>query len=464
MRLTNRFSLVALAATLVGSAQADIIDAYVEAEMKRLNVPGLALLVLRDGKVIKRKGYGFADLDKKIPVTPDHTFDMGSIGKSMTATCVMKLVEQGKVKLDEPIRTYLSDVPDSWRNITVRHLLTHTSGIAEYAAIPTIGLNDAYTTERWKKLVFASKLDFEPGRMHQYSNSNFTLLGNIIETVTGKRYVEVLREFVLQPAGMENTRFRPSASVARQAATGYFFQNGKHVPAGPGGVAPIPSDGGGFTTVDDLNRFWEAFSGGNLVDRTTEKAMAARVQLPEGRRAGYGLGWMIREMENLQTIGHGGNSVGFSATLTNFPKQRLTVAMLCNLYPIGGDEFAIGLARQLYPHLQAKRLKDTTDPEPQRTERLVSVLKSLASGNTRDENLHEEARARLATARGMMALGAFAIFKDVSEPKFIDVRTDKPDTLVRYRMKVKEATWIVTFAIAPNGKVYSVSRQTDVPA
>ena len=171
-------------------SHADPIDDYIELQMRRQQVPGLSLAVVQDGRVVKLQGYGFADLELQVPVTPDTVFEIGSITKQFVAAAVMTLVEQGKINLDEPASRYLSDLPPAWHEVTVLQLLTHTSGIPDFEEILGYGAYRTPTTAPQLIAVAAAKpMDFPPGAQWHYSNTGYYLLGLIIEKVSGMPYV-----------------------------------------------------------------------------------------------------------------------------------------------------------------------------------------------------------------------------------------------------------------------------------
>lgn len=440
----------------------DAIDQYVEAQMKAQHIPGLVLLVVKDGKTLKEQAYGVSNVEKKTPTKLSDRFDIGSIGKTMTAALVMQQVEQLKIKLDQPVRDILPDFPEKWKDITVRQLITHQSGLPDYAFVEGIGLNDTYDQQKWKDLMYKQELDFPSGRLYQYSNTNFVVLGLILEKVTGEKYADLLQKFILKPLGMNDTGFRIAGKgLPSGSATGYFYQDGNLIDAGPGGVSPTPSDGGEFMTLADLQKWSDAMTMGRVLRRATIRAMQTPARVASGRKTGYGFGWMTNTVEGSPQITHGGNSVGFSGTLSTFPKQHLQIYMLCNLYPVGGDGFALGLAKMLEPDLIRKPQPSATDPNPERTAKLQQALVALAKKDTKNPLFHEDMQLRCATARGQMVLPAYASLAGVEKMEFISEREETPDTFVRYRVNDGKASWIVDFQVTPEGTIYSIGKSPD---
>jgi CubicO group peptidase (beta-lactamase class C family) len=203
------------------------VDAYVAAEMRTEKMPGLALAVVRDGQIIKARGYGLANIELDVPVKPETIFQTGSVGKQFTATAVMMLVEDGKIRLDDPIRKYLPGSPATWDKITVRNLLTHTSGIPDYESdslkkkgAAFVNLRNDYTEDELFKKFSGLPLDFPPGSQWRYSNSGYVILGILIHKVTGQFYGDVLQERIFRPLGMASTRIISEADIIPNRAAG----------------------------------------------------------------------------------------------------------------------------------------------------------------------------------------------------------------------------------------------------
>jgi hypothetical protein len=181
-----------------------------------------------------------------------------------------------------------------------------------------------------------------------------------------------------------------------------------------------------------------------------------------GRKTGYGLGWMTATLEGFPQITHGGNSVGYSGTLSTFPQQKLEVYMLCNLYPVGGDAFAVGLAKLMEPDFIRKPQPSAEDPNPELTAKLLEDLKSLGKGDTKVADFHEDMKLRLATPRGQMVVPAYSNFATATKMEFVSTREEKPDKVLRYRVYDAKTTWIVDFQVTSEGTVYSIGKSPDL--
>ncbi len=449
---------------LLASLQAvDPIDSYVEAQMAAQHIPGLCLIVMKDGKTLKEKAYGISDIDSKRPVVLTDRFDMGSIGKTFTATMIMQLVNEKKLSLDQKVKEILPDFPEKWSGTTIRHLLSHQSGIPDYAFVPGIGLLDTYDQKTWIDKMYVLNLDFPTGRLFQYSNSNFVILGLVLEKMLGKPYREIIQNRIFDPVGMKDTGFKEAGKGLPAGSTmGYFFIDGKLTNLGPGGVAATPSDGGEFTTISDLMKWAHAVRDGKVLPKGLVSQMQTPSVVASGRKTGYGLGWMTAKMEGSPQITHGGNSVGFAGTISTYPNQCLEVYMLCNVYDVGGDGFAAGIAKLLEPSLNRKPQISTTDQNPSLVPKLMDALKELAKPNIKFAGFHEDMQLRLATQRGQAVLPAYANFSTVGKMEYISKRDEKPDTVFRYRVYDAKTSWIVDFQVSKEGQIYSIGKSPDI--
>ncbi|MEO5648128.1 MAG: serine hydrolase domain-containing protein, partial [Chitinophagaceae bacterium] len=192
------------------------------------NIPGLSLAVIRDDVPVKVKGYGFSDIENKITVNPETIFQSGSVGKQFTATAILQLKEEGKLKLDDKISTYFKEAPVSWQHITIRNLLTHTSGIPDYPDDSTIiNLQKNYTEQQLVNMAVKLSLNFKTGEKWEYSNTGYVLLGILIHQLTGKFYGDVLKEKIFTPLSMETIRVINEPDIIMNRSSGYELKNGE---------------------------------------------------------------------------------------------------------------------------------------------------------------------------------------------------------------------------------------------
>jgi len=336
------FILCFLAIASVANAQTvpDKIDQYVESEMARQHVPGLALGVYREGEIIKAKGYGLANIELNVPVKPETVFQSGSIGKQFTAAAVMMLVEEGKIHLDDSIRKYFPDAPASWQNITIRNLLSHTSGLSEYESDDKIkpggpvNLRADYTEGQLVKIIESFPLDFPPGKKWAYRNTNYLLLGVVIRKVTGKFYGDFLQERIFRPLGMTSTRVISEADIIPNRAAGYQLVKGDL--KNEDWVSPTlnsMADGALYFNVLDLAKWDGALYTDKLLKKSSLDQMWTVAKLNNGKPnyANYGFGWKVDQIHGHRVLEHGGAWQGFTARIARYVDDKLTVVVLTNL-------------------------------------------------------------------------------------------------------------------------------------
>lgn len=319
----------AIAALLtMTSAHADQLDDVVLAEMKQQHIPGLSIAVVKDGKIVKEKGYGLANVEHNVPVTPETIFQSGSVGKQFTAALVMLLVEDGKIKLDEPVSTYLPNVPDTWAKITARHLLNHTSGLAFLDK--TIDLRKDYTEEALLQSIFKIPLQSTPGEKWAYSNLGYQVLGILCSKVGGKFYGDQLRERIFLPSGM-GTKIINERDIVLHRAAGYDRERGTLF--NQEWVSPSQNttgDGSLYLTARDLARWSIALDGDKLLSKASKETMWSPAKLNHGAHADYGFGWHIGALHGHELVQHGGAWQGFTSYITRFVKDKVTVIVLAN--------------------------------------------------------------------------------------------------------------------------------------
>jgi CubicO group peptidase (beta-lactamase class C family) len=315
------------------------VDAYVNGEMRAEKIPGLALAIVRDGKIVKSQGYGLANIELDVAVKPETIFQTGSVGKQFTATAVMMLVQEGKIHLDHPIGKYLPDSPASWNNVTVRNLLTHTSGVPDYESdslakkgAAFINLRNDYTEDELFAKFSGLPLDFPPGSKWSYSNSGYVLLGILIHKVAGQFYGDLLQERIFQPLGMTSTRIISEADIIPNRAAGYRLVNGEI--KNQEWVSPMlntTADGALYTNVLDMAKWDAALYTEKLLKKGSLDQMWSAVRLNDGKTAPYGFGWDVTQVNGHRLIEHGGAWQGFTTQISRYVDDRFTVIVLTNL-------------------------------------------------------------------------------------------------------------------------------------
>ncbi|HEV8701780.1 MAG TPA: serine hydrolase domain-containing protein [Candidatus Polarisedimenticolia bacterium] len=322
--------LLFVVASSAQAAERDPVKDFVTAYIAKNRIPGVALMVRRQGRVVRAEGYGMANLEHRVPVKPETVFQSGSMGKQFTAMAVMTLVDEGKLALDDPVSKYL-DAPAEWKGITVRHLLTHTSGLGDYPE--DFPMQKDATEDEELKMAMAQKLLFAPGEKWSYSNLGYLTLGVLIHKVSGKFYGDLLAERVFRPLGMTRTRIISESDIVPDRAAGYRIVDDEI--KNQEWVAPslnTTADGSLYFTVLDLAKWDEALEAGKIVSRSSYDAMWSPVRLNDGSSEPYGFGWGIHRAANgHRLIDHSGSWQGFQTYIGRYPDDRLTVAVLCNM-------------------------------------------------------------------------------------------------------------------------------------
>jgi CubicO group peptidase (beta-lactamase class C family) len=323
-------SLLLTITSVVRPAAADAVDDLVRYQMSRHPVPGLALEIIRDGKPMKIAAYGLANLEWRAPVTPDTEFEIGSITKQFTAAGVLLLAQERKLSVDDKISRYLKDTPEIWSGITLRHLLTHTSGIKNYTALDGFELTRHLTQAQFIRKLGGYPLDFAPGEKWSYCNSGFNLLGFVIENVSGEDYWKFMRERIFRPLGMSSTTNRDPRAIIPSRASGYESDAGGDYVNRDSDLTDVFSAGAIVSTVGDLAKWNAALDAQALLTKASQQAMWAPVRLNDGTAHLYGFGWFLDPFNGRQNIGHSGSTSGFSASFQRFPNDRLSVIVLTN--------------------------------------------------------------------------------------------------------------------------------------
>ncbi len=345
--------------------RAEAIDDYVEAQRQAQRIPGLSIAIVRDGRVVKARGYGLANVELDVPASAKTIYQSGSVGKQFAATAVMMLVEEGKLALDDRISKYLPDAPASWKDITLRHLLSHTSGIPEYTE--TVDLRKDYTEDELYRFLAAPTLDFAPGEKWSYSNAGYVLVGILIRKATGRFYGDVLHDRIFAPLGMETARVISEADIVPSRSAGYRLVDGAL--KNQEWVAPMlntTADGALYLTVLDMAKWDAALYTERLLKRSSLQAMWTPARLNDGQPAGgydegmaYGLGWALGTQAHHRKIEHSGSWQGFQARIARYVDDRLTVVVFANLAEANLGVIAHGIAGLVEPALKAS---DKTEP------------------------------------------------------------------------------------------------------
>jgi len=373
MRLHALFAvpLIAVAAWV----HADPIDDFITAEMKRTQTPGLALAVVRDGKIVREQGYGLASIEHLVATRADTVFQAGSIGKQFTAALVTLLIEDGKLGLDDPVSRHLANTPPAWKDITVRHLLTHTSGLADPG--DKVDLRKDYTDEQMIAIAAALPLDFQPGEDWAYSNVGYQLLGYLCTKAGGRFYGDQLRERIFAPLGM-SSRVISERDIVPHRAAGYELVDGQL--KNQEWVSPTlntTADGSLYMTVHDLALWDLALYGDQPLNARIKQASWTPVTLKNGSTQPYGFGWSLEPVNGHRRVWHNGSWQGFRSVINRYVDDRLTVIVLANSASAPVEKIGNQVARMILPALVQHPIANT---EPATTARAKEILAYFERG------------------------------------------------------------------------------------
>jgi CubicO group peptidase (beta-lactamase class C family) len=371
--------LVALGASM---QPAGVSQAYTHTELTdkvdelfkpwdRTDLPGAAMGIFKDGRIIYARGYGAANLEYALPWSPQNPSRIGSISKQFIAMCIAILAEQGKLSLDDEIRKFFPDWPEHNGPITLKHLLHHTSGVREYLTLVELmgkpeGSGYVYTpNELVKTLLRQKELNFKPGERYSYSNSGYFLLSEIVSRVSGMKTSTYAKKYVFAPLGMGSTHFHDDPNlIVKNRAYGYSPKKGEGFRIDIVRLKVI-GDLGVFTTIEDFLRWDQNFYENKLGKGTQDliNMMLTQGKLNNGEVLPYALGLNISLYGGLRTISHGGSAVGYQAQYMQFPDQRFSIVILSNL-----SNFAPGrIARKIADLYLADQF--TEPPTPRQRER-----------------------------------------------------------------------------------------------
>ena len=285
-------------------------------------VPGASVLVVRDGRAVVRRAYGFANLEEGVRATPETNYRLASVTKQFTAAAILQLAEDGRLRLDDRLRQWIPSLPNATDAVTIRHLLTHTSGLIDYEDVMPPGTTaQLHDLDVQHLLESKDRTYFAPGTSYQYSNSGYALLALIVERASGQTFAQFLNDRIFEPLQMRNTvAFEAGVSTVANRAFGHSEIDGKWRQTDQSLTSAVLGDGGIYSSITDLEK-WDAA----LYDERFRAAFTphTKTDKPDVQ---YGFGWRITG----ETVWHSGETIGFRNVIVRYPKRRLTVVILTN--------------------------------------------------------------------------------------------------------------------------------------
>jgi CubicO group peptidase (beta-lactamase class C family) len=448
-------SFCAVVAVMAGPLHADAIDDYVNQEIARERTPGAALAIMQHGALVRAQGYGFANLEHRAPVHPETIFQSGSIGKQFTSTAIMLMVEDGRLKLDESIRTYLPESPKSWQPIRLRHLLTHTSGLA---GDPGFDMRRDYDDAQMLKILYGLKLDFPAGQRWSYSNSGYALLGLLIKRVSGEFYGDVLAKRVFAPLHMETARIINEPDIVMNRAAGYEIGDDDviHNQAWVSPTVNTTADGSLYLTVLDFVKWDAGLRAGQILKPQSWAEVYKPVVLTSGKSYPYGFGWDLEEFVGQPVHAHGGSWQGFRTYFIRYLDDEISIAVLTNSDHGNPERIARIVAGLYHPKLALPPGAPIEDRDPALAERVKALLAQLAQGKldaAQFVGISTEDTKRVAEyySPRIKAAGALQELRLFSRKELGD------DVEFRYRARFANGIMDVGLTTIPSGKLSYIS-------
>lgn len=423
MRLTHSATLIAtvLTTTTVAGAQdsRDVVryvDSVATAAVADQKTAGVSVAVVKAGRPLVMKGYGFADLENDIPATSETVYRVGSLTKQFTSAAIMRLMEQGKLSLDDTLQKFLPDFPTQGNHVTVRHLLNHTSGIKSYTSLGPKWqrvMRIDLATDSLVALFANEPFDFKPGDAYRYNNSGYFLLGMIIEKLSGKTYGQYLQDEFFTPLGLKGTIYCDQAPLIKHRAQGYAKNpEGKFINAEPLSMTQPYAAGSLCSTVIDLVAWTQALSSGKVVRPASYKLMTTPDTLNNGRPITYGFGLGTGALRGHPQISHNGGINGFVSELHNYYRDSVITVVLTNTSALTAIELERLIARRA---LGIQELPAVPIAESE----LTRFVGAYAIGNQRIQVQVENGRLSVQQGRAP----AFAL-KHIGNGRFVRVDDD----------------------------------------
>lgn len=330
-------------------AQQDSIDAFITRQMKQQGIIGLSIGVVKNGRIIMTKGYGKANIELNVPASEKTVYKIGSLSKQFVAAGIMKLVQEGKLKVSDSVTKFIKGAPASWNAITIRHLLNHTSGLpSEPPGFD--GMKDQADAD-YIKAAFPSILAFPPGSRYEYSNFGYFVLADIIRIVSRQSFPEYMRKYIFDACGLSNTRTTSLTAIVFNRAAGYLKDTGNSTINAPNYVALRPS-GAFLSNIDDLLK-WEIVMQHNelLTQKSWNKIWNDTVKTPltmDNESIYYGYGWMTNKVNGKQFMHHGGSLPGFKSVYFRYTEDKTAIIILTNSDDADTYGIAFGVTELLH--------------------------------------------------------------------------------------------------------------------
>jgi D-alanyl-D-alanine carboxypeptidase len=432
------------------------IDAYVLAQVDGQNIPGMAVLVTRSGKPVLQKGYGKANLATGAAVTPDTVFRIGSVTKQFTASAIMLLVQDGRLTLDQPVSRFLPTAPAHWKEITIRHLLNHTSGLQRDLSPEFLGRVDDEHLQSIDQLIALAgetPLDYPTGSAHAYSNVGYHLLGFVIEKVTGQYYADFLRQRIFGPLGMASADVIRTTRPVPAMAAGYTWDGMSNKPASTLYMLPglIEAEGGLQMSAVDLAKWDAALGSERLLSKASLAQMWVPSRLNDGTTVPYGFGWALAEINHRPFVHHDGLVEGFATQFTRYANEGFSVIVMTNTDSVVPEQVASRIGAILDPRLD---WVVGTDPQPQTGILLRTVVDESARGVLQPDQRFAPAFQAALTPEVLQSFSAYlGQLGPIEQFGYIDQTSRNGMQVARYLVRAKYGTVVLGIALDAQGRI-----------
>jgi CubicO group peptidase (beta-lactamase class C family) len=338
-------ALLAAFVSVSSYAQQDSIDRFVVDQMHQQHIVGVAVGIVDHGSIVKAAGYGKANIELDVPVSAKTVFKIASLSKQFIAVAILELSQKNKLSLNDPVTKYIRHAPQSWKSITIRHLLNHTSGLP--VDPPGFEAMNALPDSVYIARAFKHKLAAAPGTKFEYSNFGYYVLADIIRIISHESFPDYMTQHVFNPAGLKATRTTSVESIVRGRASGYLEDSVQHLQNAPNYIAVRPS-GAFLSNIDDLLTWELAMQHGKLFSQSLWNKLwcdGFKTSLSmDNQPIYYGLGWMVNPVGDDTLVHHGGSLPGFKSVYFRYPKKQTAIIVLTNSDQTDAYALAFGIA------------------------------------------------------------------------------------------------------------------------
>ncbi|MCB0824990.1 MAG: beta-lactamase family protein [Armatimonadetes bacterium] len=448
--LRRAFALALLASSAF--VFADAVDDIAQAAMKQVKAPGMAVAVIKDGRVVKIGTYGYANLETNTRVSSKTVFEIGSVTKQFWTAALLQLVAEKKISLDDTYGSVFPDCPEHWKNLTVSQLLSHTSGVPDYLGPGFLPRQD-YTYDKLLDLVREKPLDFPAGTSWSYSNSGFLMTAHMVEEKLDIKWDDLIEERIWKPLGMASAQQHSFAQVIPNRATGYMTLGSRTLNAEILRGSSAGAAGAIVCDIEDMAKWAQALLEGRVGKPGSIAPAMTPVTLKSGRSYPYGYGWMMDERNGAKIVTHGGNTYGQSAMITLMPSEKIAVVILSNIVGQSYTGLSYVIGQQYSEKFKSEKYETQPDPDKARTYRIWDALEDAMSLKPTFADAADELKG-LMSQRGRSAAAGFrGSFGKIRSMEYVKEHKVGDDTEVFYRVHGKSTSGIIKFLIDKDGKL-----------